>query len=274
LNYARTLKFAAIQAKLRARIGKLRDDAAWRALALNSPPEPLEDLEGIGMDFWLDGLSGQITREGLERHFTGRVRALLSRVAAWLPREWEVFGEWLKLAPDVFWVSPVLAGEDPGMRLDADSVLQQAARHAPGQRRGFIERTALAPLIEGAAPPEELWRSRLVAGVPPLPPMERRPVERLQKTLDDYLADKVAVTRAVSTDDPEASATDSTAVGDWRLHKDLETRLFGLLAGDPFHPALILVYALLELLTMEKLRALLLARVLGWTPPPALTGRS
>jgi hypothetical protein len=35
---------------------------------------------------------------------------------------------------------------------------------------------------------------------------------------------------------------------------------------------LILSYGVFELLAMEKLRALLLCRLLGWMPPSALTG--
>ena len=60
--------------------------------------------------------------------------------------------------------------------------------------------------------------------------------------------------------------------GAWLPHRELEFRLRLSLAGDPFQPALILAYTLIELLTMEKLKALLLSRLLGWPVPPVLRG--
>lgn len=270
--YARTLKFAAIQAKLRARIGKLPDAHTWRVLALNPAAELLDGVDGIGVDFWLEGLPRNVSPDGLERHFNGRIRVLLERVASWLPGEWDGFGEYLTLAPDVFWVAPILAGDDPGTRLDSASMLQRAARSAPEQRRGILEQTPLAIFLESPDPPEILWRDNMVAGIPRLPRGERRPVERLVKTLKAYLLEKSADYERI-TNPPDAESS-MTTPGEWRHHRVLEEKLYMLLAGDSFHPALILIYALFELLTMEKLRALLLCRLLGWAPPPALIGRA
>jgi len=274
LIYARTLKFAHVQAKLRARIGKLPGEHTWRALALNPAGELLDGLEGIGVDFWLRGLPENVSRDGLERHFMGRIRVLLRRVGSWLPREWDEFRSQLILAPDVFWLAPVLAGEDPGTRLDADSELQRAARAAPAQRRGVLEQTSFAGFLERSERPEIVWRNELLAAVPRLACSERRPVERLRKVLDAYHADKSAEFERLAGQSEPAARRETGEAGHWSRHRSLEEKLYSLLAGDPFHPALILIYALLELLTMEKLRALLLCRLLGWSPPAALTGRA
>lgn len=270
--YARTLKFAAIQARLRARIGKLPDAGAWRVLARNPTTELLDGLDGIGVDFWLEGLSPNVTRDGLERHFNSRIRILLQRVASWLPGEWDDFGEQLTLAPDIFWVAPLLAGDDPGTRLDPDSRLHRAARSAPGQRRGILEQTPFAAYLTGTEPTEIQWRDKLAASIPRLSRGERRPVARLEKTLKSFLDEKSAHYEQLAGSQNQAAESSVSAPGVWRHHRVLEDRLYMLLAGDPFHPALILIYALFELLTMEKLRALLLCRLLGWTPPAALTG--
>ena len=272
--YARTLKFAAIQAKLRARIGKLPDAETWRAMALAPASELTDDLDGIGLDFWLQGLPANVSRDGLERHFMGRVRILLQRVAAWLPGDWEDFRRHLVLAPDIFWLAPILAGEDPGTRLDPDSRLQHVARSAPQQRRGLLEETPFAGYVAAAEPPELQWRDDLASSIPRLPRAERRPIERLRQTLERYLAEKSAEFERLAEWPGGSVEAGAGGPGAWRHHRALEEKLYTLLAGDPFHPALILIYALFELLTMEKLRALLLCRLLGWTPPTALTGSS
>lgn len=274
MTYSRTIRFAGIQAKLRARIGRLPDRHTWSTLALEPVAEPREGLDGAGVGFWIEGLPQNVSRDGLERHFLGRIRALLARIAHWLPRQWIEFGDQLVLAPDVFWVAPVLAGDDLSMRLDPDSLLQEAARAAPEQRRGILEHSPFAPFLDGPASPEDLWRDGLVARIPRLPRAERRPVDRLLKVLEDYLHEKHKgyQQHAGPPDNHDTSGVSSP--GEWRHHRVLEEKLYVLLAGDPFHPALILIYALLELLTMEKLRALLLCRLLGWTPPAALTGRA
>lgn len=270
--YTRTLKFAAIQARLRARIGKLPDSRTWRALASNAGAALMEGLDGIGVDFWLAGLPENVSRDGLERHFTGRVRVLLERVAFWLPVEWDDFGARLMLAPDIFWLTPVLAGEDPGARLDPGSALQRAARSAPQHRRGMLEETPFAVYLDDSGSPENRWREDLVASVPRLPRAERKPVDRLLEELNAYIEKKSADYEQLANPPRGALESDEAGVGAWRHHRALEEKLYLLLAGDPFHPALILAYALFELLTMEKLRALILSRLLGWAPPAALTG--
>lgn len=271
LIYLRTLKFAAVQAKLRARIGRLPGPRTWSDLALHPATDLREGLDGIGVDFWLEGLPDTVSRDALERHFMSRTRALLAAVADRLPDEWEAFSRRLVLAPDVFWVTPVLAGEDPGMRLDADSALQRVARSSPEQRRGLLQDSPFAPYVEAGTEPEEAWRAALAASVPRLPAAERRPVQRLRHALDGYLAGKTAEFQRLA--DPGPGAVEDGA-GTWHHHRALEERLYTLLAGDPFHPALILIHALLELLTMEKLRALLLCRLMNWPPPAALTGKA
>lgn len=268
LNYLRALKFAAIQARIRALIGSLPDEQVWIKLTHVPGTELLEGLEDIGVAFWLEGLNPAVSPEGLESHFNGRIRALLERVADWLPDEWDEFGRCLILAPDIFWITPLLSGQDPGRWLDPDSKLKKVVRAAPEQRHGVLEQGPFAPFIDVSEGPESLWREHLVTTVPNLSKGERRPVDRLLSILEDSLAQKLAEYGRL------AGLSDSSEVtpGEWRFHRDLEQRLYTVLAGDPFHPALILIHALLELLTMEKLRALLLSRLFAWQPPRALTG--
>ncbi len=251
----------------------LPDAHTWRGLALDSRARLLDGLDGIGLDFWLEGLSPNVSPDGLERHFQGRVRALMEGVASRLPDDWDAFGAHLTRIPDIFWVAPILAGDDPGTRLDTDSGLQRAARAAPEQRRGILGQGPFSIYLEGPEPPEKAWRDRLMDSIPRLSRGEGRPVARLVRTLRATLDAKSADFEQLAGS-PDLAGSTAPAPGLWRHHRSLEDRLFALLAGDPFHPALILIHALLELLAMEKLRALLLSRLLGWAPPAALTGRS
>lgn len=272
MNYLRTLKYAAIQAKIRALIGGLPDEQTWGDLTRESGTELLDGLKDIGVAFWLKDLNQTVSPEGLESHFNGRIRALLERVAGWLPGEWDEFGRCLILAPDIFWVTPLLSGQDPGMRLDPDSKLKRVARAAPEQRRGVLHQGPFTPFLDGSDVPEALWREYLVATVPSLPEGEGRPVDRLLNILKDSLDQKIGEYNRLAVSPDNLSESNMAKPGEWRIHRELEQKLYTILAGDPFHPALILIHALLELLTMEKLRALLLSRLLAWPPPKALTG--
>jgi hypothetical protein len=261
-----------MQAKIRALIGNLPDGETWRELARNPGTGLLDGLQGVGLDFWLKDLNQAVSREGLESHFNGRVRALLERVADWLPGEWEAFGRCLTLAPDIFWITPLLSGQDPGVLLDPDSGLKKVARAARDQRRDILDQGPFAPFIGGADGPESVWREYLVDAVPGLSDGERRPVDRLLNIVKDCLDRKSGEYNRLAASPDSSPDSDAATTGEWRFHRELEQKLYMALAGDPFHPALILNHALLELLAMEKLRALLLSRLLAWPPPRALTG--
>lgn len=264
----RAIRYASIQARLRARIGRLPDAAAWGILAAHPNQDLLAGLDGGGVDFWLEGLASGASVDALERHFMGRMRHLLRCVAGWLPDEWERFGDCLVVAPDIFWLKPVLDGEDPGTRLDRDSELQALIRAAPPQRLALAEKSRVGRYLDGGSRPEAQWRTDLLDRIPVIPRAERRPVERLSRILDEYLDAKDRVFQKLAEGNDSGEAPDES--GSWQTHAMLERRLRLLLAGDSFNAALILVYGLLELLTMEKLRALLICRLTGWPPPAAL----
>ena len=188
-----------------------------------------------------------------------------------MPKGWERFARLLTLAPDIFWVGAVLDGVTDGSVMDRASVMHRVLHAAPEQRRQLLGQTAFAPYIAADRPPTHAWREDLRRAIPEIPTGERRPLARLLVCLDDYFARLDDEFKRIAADPDSAHSSGDSAPGAWTHHRNLERRLRLLLAGDPFHPALILIYLLLEFLAMEKLRALMLARLRGWPAPDALT---
>lgn len=119
MNPCRTLRYASVQARLRARIGEMPDAGHWRAfIQARDVEDAVEQMRG-GLAFWVEGLARRPGAGEIERHCNARLVEMAGIVAAMLPGPWRAVAESVEQLPRV-----LLAG-------DGDS---RAAAGAPDHR--------------------------------------------------------------------------------------------------------------------------------------------
>ncbi len=263
--YARTLRHAADQAALRARIGQMPDGAWWRALGDGRNGEALAALgEHPGLARWR-GLPANPGPAAVERHLNGALRQLARETAERLPPAWSAAAELLRMLPDVLWLDAVLGGLDVAASLDRDSSLHALLALEADRRAGAIGTLAAGRFAGGDEGSFDAWWRALRRAAPVSVGVEGQAVRRLGALVDDYLRDRRRLSDAILAGEIDPDVERRLADGDCPLRAGYVDRLRMCLAGDPFHGVLPLVYLLLELDQMARLRSALLSCVGGLT---------
>jgi hypothetical protein len=228
----RVLGLANTQARVRARLGELPGPEFWRELAdIPRLDGVLDRLRVSGLSFWVNALPRRPEPVTLERHLADRWRARRRETARLLPGTWERLRGWLAVGMSGPTGAPA-GTEVPGTSPVGEEIYFRTwAGDAEWRdlRRAFRGRPA-----DIARRLERLWRAH---------------------------AEAIAVRRAAhfgAGEDPDEQ---------WLLRARLERGLRDLAAGDPFHPALVMILLDLEWIQFERVRALVLARAYGWPAP-------
>ncbi len=261
--YARTLRHAADQAALRARIGQMPDGAWWRALGAGRNGEVLNAIgEHPGLARWR-GLPANPGPSAVERHLNGALRQLARETADRLPAAWSVTANLLRMLPDVIWLDAVLGGLDVAASLDRDSSLHALLALESDRRSAASVTLPSGRFAAGDEGSLDAWWGALRHSMPVSGGVEGQAVRRLGALVDGYLQDRKRLSDAILAGEIDPGVERQLVDGVCPLREDYVERLRLCLAGDPFHGVLPLVYLLLELEQMVKLRAALLSCVGG-----------
>lgn len=257
----RVVRYAETQARVRARLGSMPDMKQWwHIVQAGSLDHMIERMRANGLGFWLSGLSLKPDTLAIEAHLRGRAACFIDELRRLLPQAWSPVREWLRLLPDLPALKLLLLHEKPPLSLELDIGLQNVAGLPLEQRRAALALTAYSPLLSFEASPEPLWLEQFMSRLPRLSGREAAVMTRLKNILQEHLHELVELRTACR----ETAAQQPPDASQWRLRERLFQRLHALLAGDPFHAGIILIYGLLEAIQFERLRGLLLARSQGW----------
>jgi hypothetical protein len=263
--YLRTRRYAVIQARIRARIGKIPGDKEWRNLAVNLDLQSLLDaMNHRGLGFWITDLTASADPERIERLIFRRLRLLISEIGDLLPQDWSGVSKWLSAAPDIFWVDSITRGASPALFIDIDSPLNELIRLPVDQRHDSIMNSNLAQFVIEGQRSEQVWLDLLPSVLPKLNFPEQKVFRKLNGIFRDYLFEKNELVAGWQSLNP-GGALMGLPVTTSQTHAAVKQQLHTLLAGDPFHAGTIVIYGLLEFLNMVKTRELLLSRVYGWS---------
>lgn len=257
----RIVRYAEAQARIRARLGSMPDIEQWRHIAqAGGLDHMIERMRACGLGFWLSGLPLKPNTLAIEAHLRQRAAYFIDQLRRLLPEGWLPAREWLRLLPDLPALKLLLRHEKPPLPPELDITLQNATSLPLDQRRAALELTAYSPLLSFDASPESLWLEQFMSRLPRLSGREAAVVIRLKNILHEHLHELAELRTACR----ETAARHPPDASQWLLRDRLFRRLRALLAGDPFHAGIILIYGLLEAIQFERLRGLLLARSQGW----------
>ena len=272
-----TVRFAAMQARVRARVGKMPSPRQWEHIAdAGDLASLIERMRKNGLEFWLEDLPREPDAAQLERHLRTRARYLVNWVARQLPAHWSAAARWLDVLPDLTIVRLLLKGEDVSSLVETGSVLHRVAESPIGQRKDILAASSsYGPLVEGDGPLEERWWDLVVAGLPKARGHEGAVLERTISALRDHrrgVRDLRRRLRQVGVDD-EAHGAVVGQHAQWRLRDRLADQLRMLLAfGHPFHAVILILYSLMEFIQFERMRALIISRAHNWAPESRFWG--
>jgi len=256
----RTFRYAATQARIRARIGAMPVPEQWSQIARSTDIDNmLERMRAAGLAHWLVDMPRRPPPSVIESRLAAQSRVHLADWLDLLPCEWKATRRWVSVLPELGDLRCRLAGctsESSNPFWAFLDVIEPEARAA---------RLRQSPWAALLGDDGEVYDNWLVAVRDSLP--RRGAVETyVRQRLFDLLSKHVAQQRAQRIRPPDrgaASAQTLTPLG------ELERELRGLLmVADPFHDTLILVYGLLETIQFLRLRRLLLARARSWELAP------
>lgn len=259
----RLTHFADVNARVRARLGAMPTEGAWRDMASAVDlPNMVERMRQHGLAWWLTDLPREIDRPTLEFHLHRRAVQMLGRVAGWLPASWHALQAHLRLLPLLASLRALAGGDPVTLRFPDDSPLRDLARLDAAARHAALEGSPWSFLVSATASPQELWWMSLPAAMPRCRGHEARVLARLLRLLQAHAGFLQAQREAMRSDVSVAQDGDTRQ---WALRAELARQLHELIAyGHPFHAGVVLCYGLIEALQFERMRALLVGRASGW----------
>lgn len=259
----RLTRYADANARVRARLGAMPEEPAWRDIAAAVElTSMIARMREHGLAWWLTDLPRETDRAALEAHLDRRAVCMLERVCNWLPGSWQRLRLHLRLLP---LLAPLraLAGDDPlAVYVREDSPLSAYAQMEAGPRHAALAASPWADLLADGRSPQEQWWRGLPAALPRTGGHEGHVLERLLRVLGAHNQQLQTWREALHSD--QAAAQDGD-IHQWALRAQLAVQLRELLSyGHPFHAGTVLSYGLLEALQFERMRALLVGRACGW----------
>ncbi len=266
------VRYAESQARARARIGRMPRRRQWRRVAeAIDVDDAIERMRSEGLAFWVADLPRSPDLLTIERHLQARSRQLVEELCRLLPREWTAFREWLRHMPDLVWLRAVMrarAGSEIG---DLAGALGEFVRLPADRRAAAVAATPLRSYLDDTASPESLWLADFARHVRRLPSADRWALARIAGRIRNHL-ERVRELRESQTErrHPSGASTPAGAGAMWQLRDALARDLRDMLAGSPFNAGVAVIYGVLEVLQLEKVRALLIARHQGWAADAVL----
>ncbi len=254
-------QYADLQARVRARLGAMPDEARWRYVADASDLDNLiERMRTSGLAHWVMDLPRSPDTSTIESRLQQHLLDLLEYVGRLLPDHWQGVRRQLFLAGNLAWAQRLLTESDiePPERIDA--ALKPVFSLPVNERRRRLEQTPY-PRYLSTPSPYDRWLTDFIGACPLVAGREAYVLRRLAKCVRRHRARLLELRK-------QAAATRSLdPAAQWRLRDELGYELRGLIGGNPFHAGLLLIYCLLELLQYERCRAFLVARSRGWERP-------
>lgn len=266
------IRYATIQARIRARVGNMPDTQGWSYIVQAADAEILmQRMRANGLSHWLYEMPLNVSSTSIETTLRQRATDLARLIRSWLPSTWQPLGLWLEVLPQVIIIKKLLQHNQLTDDGQAPHALAELVHLPRDQRRQHLIDSPYAPLFSATGSLESAWLTELYARLPHLTGVEARLAKRLRRIVTDHI-DMIRKARAAHPDYTIRQPGHNTS--EWLLRAALFDQLRQLMAGDPFHAIFILVYGLLEAIQFERLRAILLAYSWGWsTVDKQITGR-
>lgn len=258
----RVLRLSNPHARARARLGRMPGSEAWRYIAeAGDLDATIQRMRENGLGHWVGDLPRSPDVPAIEGTLIQGLIQLVRDLRRWLPPGWGAVRRWLDDGVGLIFVRELLRlpGAEPA--LDIDPVLSVVAAAPMERRRAILAETRYARYMDDGAHPFDRWLSAFSTVQPPAYGREGYVLTRLEKLVTGHLeALREARLQWRRAADPTGLDSDVQ----WRRREALAHDLRDLLGGYPFHAGFFLTYALLELLQLERCRALLMARAYGW----------
>ncbi len=249
-------EFAYAHARIRGRIGDMPDEQGWQQIVNAGDLETtIEAMAGSGLQYWVTDFPRHPSPREVERRCLISLLGICLFVNAHLPERWKQTGRWIMQLPHVLQLRAVLSVNADKKQLLPGSPFLGLMSQTPGQRLKLIAEGPYADYLDERLSPERRWAEAFETGLPTISAQERHTITRLGKLLADHY---------------RAMEPEMTAEQVWLQRSALFERLKGVLAGDPFNIGTLLIYALLESIQFERVRAVLLLRAYRW--PTKLLG--
>jgi hypothetical protein len=237
--------------------------AQWQYIAAAHDLDTLiQRMRDNGLAHWVTDLPRSPDTRAIENVLRQGVTNIVNDLCRWLPMRWRNAKRWLQSGLSILLIQDLLHDAECDIPGGSPEMLQRIAAQPLEHRREALNTAGYARYFEqDHVRLLEFWLQGFSAACPPLSGSEAYAVERIKRLVGDHhqallnvrLSARQAKTGLVPGDPAQ-----------WRLREQLRERLHGLLGYETFHAGLLLLYALLELLQVERCRALLLARVHGW----------
>ncbi len=259
----RILRHAEIQARVRARLARQPDARAWYYIIESSDIDNvIERMRATGLAFWVAGMPRSPTAAAIEQHLMFRVGDFLASWVRLFPAHWKPVTAWVDTARQLLRLARVLHAADPGLPADIVPALRAIAVLPVDDRLSAARGSVYAPYVGERGVDWMAWLDDFRRVCPRASGREAYVVARIGAALDDHFAAVAAARSAVYAQHGEVSED-----AQWRLRDRLAEDLRALLGGDPFHTGLTLIYGLLEMIQLERCRAVLSAFARGWEVP-------
>lgn|GEM_PF-2254980 len=257
-------QYANVQARIRARIGAMPNEAQWHYVADASDLDNLIGrMRSNGLAHWVVDLPRSPDTVTLEHRLQQQLLGLLNDVGRLLPGRWSDVKRWLYLAGNLPWAQRLLSEADVEPPEQIDAALKPIFLLPAGERSRRLEQTPYHQYLSTSSPYDR-WLLDFAAVCPSVSGREAYVLKRLTKCILRH-RDRLLDLRQ------QAASTNSVdLLAQWRLRDEFAREVRGLIGGAPFHAGLILIYGLLELLQFERCRAFLVARSRGWERPEIL----
>ncbi len=267
MGIARNLEYADAQARVRARIGAMPNESAWRYIADAADLDNLiARMRASGLGHWVKALPRSPDTATIEHHLGDRLQGLIGSMVRLLPDRWQGLKGWLRQGAELVETRLLMTSSNRDQPATSDHEPPRGPRspewdylnHRPNPRHqddGDRVETVF-----------DLWVRDFAQCCPKIKGRERYVVQRIHRIVSDHLQQIVLLREQAA----RSELIDINA--QWRLRHQLASDLRSLLGGDPFHAGVILIYGLLELLQYEKCRALLIAQSRHWGAAELMVG--
>lgn len=264
----RVVRYAESQARIRARLGTMPSMSQWRYITQAADIHNLiERMRTNRLGFWLSDLPREPDAILIEECLRARARLFINNLQRLLPANWVAVREWWSILPDLSILKMLLHQEQITVKIEPKSLLRAIADLPKSQRRIALQDSPYGPLVSSDSTLESLWWDECQKRLPDMQGREATVVLRIKKFLREHVDANEQLRlqyREIVLTDNHHTAHEITDQTLWVLRNQLSDKLRTLLAGDPFHAGMALIYGLLEAIQFERLRALLLTFAHHW----------
>lgn len=243
-------------ARIRGRIGDMPGEGGWQKILNAGDLETtIESMSASGLHYWVSDFPRHPSTDEIERGCLVSLLGIYLFVNSLLPHRWKDTGQWLLHLPHVLQLRAVQSANMDKKQLLPGSPFLNLMSLAPRQRSNSLQEGDYALYLDEHRPAESAWVARFEHSLPILDAQERHTLKRLSGLLEEHY-------RGIDAD--------MASEQQWIERARLFDRLKALMAGNPFQIGILLIYAVLESIQFERIRAVLLLRAYQW--PASLLG--